>query len=374
MVLLIVACLLLLDGRSAAADDFVPNDPGSAGTGGWQGEQWNFVGEYGVRALDAWRALIRDGRPGGEGVIVAVVDTGVAYRNTPPFRRSPDFRATQFVKGHDFVDNDAFADDQSGHGTHVAATISEATDNGFALTGLAYGARIMPVRALDESLSGSVRNIAHAIRWAARHGADVINLSVAFGSSATAAQVRPVLTAVRFAHDRGVVVVAAAGNTASGRAAFPAREPSVIAVGATTERGCPTENSNFGLGVDLVAPGGGFSARGAGGTRCASDEQGRDISQVTLIGDGLGAFGIPAGYSGTSMAAPHVAAIAALVIASGVVGVNPSPNRVANRLTATARDLGVVGPDPRYGAGLVDATAATSVAFNHGPRRHQQGP
>ena len=111
--------------------------------------QWNFLdGPGGVNAPAAWDNLIADGRPGGAGVIVAVVDTGVAYRNHKRFKRDPDL-TTRLRRGYDFVDNDRYPLDTNGHGTHVASTIAEATNNGLSLTGLAYGATIMPVRVLD---------------------------------------------------------------------------------------------------------------------------------------------------------------------------------------------------------------------------------
>ena len=134
---------------------FVPNDPGQPGSplGGWQGVQWNFSKDVGVNAPDAWDRLNAVGRPGGLGVKVAVLDTGVAYATRHGFKRSPDL-LNRFLKGYDFVDNDAYPDDLNGHGTHVASTIAETTGNGFGVTGLAYGARIMPVRVLDRSGTG----------------------------------------------------------------------------------------------------------------------------------------------------------------------------------------------------------------------------
>ncbi|MDQ3632867.1 MAG: S8 family serine peptidase [Actinomycetota bacterium] len=356
----------------APVSAFVPNDPGRGVVpGGWQEDQWNFTGPYGVDALGAWRHLIAARRPGGAGVVVAVVDSGVAYRNRPPYRRSPDLHGFRFVRGHDFVDDDRFPDDESGHGTHVASTIAEATDNGIGLTGLAYGVRIMPVRVLDRVDEGSWRDIARGIRWAAAHGAEVINVSIEFAEQVRPSDVRDVIEAIAFAHRAGAVVVASAGNTGSERVVLPARAPHAIAVGATTEHGCLSDFSNVGAGLDLVAPGGGADADLAGDTRCdPTDDTPRDIFQVTFTNRGSLRFGIPDRFEGTSMAAPHVSAVAALVLASGVLGPDPTPAAVEARLKSTARDLGPPGSDRRYGSGLLDAETAT----RKGPSVRRRAP
>ena len=368
---LLAATLALLAAAPAAAQAvsragaaaFVPDDPGrGVAAGGWQDDQWNFAGPYGVDALGAWRHLIAARRPGGSGVVVAVVDSGVAYRSTPPYRRSPDLRRFGFVRGHDFVDDDRFPDDESGHGTHVASTIAEATDNGVGLTGLAYGVRIMPVRVLDGEDIASFADVARGIRWAAAHGADVINVSIEFSEDVVSSDVPGVLAAIAYAHAQGAVVVVAAGNSGSNRVALPGRAPYAISVGATTEHGCLSDSSNSGTALDLVAPGGGGDADLPDDPRCdPSDDTLRDISQITLAQRGSRRFGIPDRFEGTSMAAPHVSAAAALVIASGVLGADPTPAAVEARLEATARDLGARGRDRRYGSGLLDASAATST-------------
>lgn len=361
----LVTSLTLPAGAAAAprghAATFLPDDPGrGVAPGGWQRDQWNFTGPYGVDALGAWRHLIAARRPGGAGVVVAVVDSGVAYRTKPPYRRSPDLQGFRFVRGYDFVDDDQLPDDESGHGTHVASTIAEATDNGVGETGLAYGVRIMPVRVLDRSDEGSTEDIARGIRWAAAHGADVINVSIEFSEEVVASEVPEVIRAIAFAHTQGAVVAAAAGNTGGVRVVLPARARYAIAVGATTEHGCLSNFSNVGTQLDLVAPGGGGDAELDDDTRCAPDDDTlRDIFQVTLEGRGSPRFGIPDRFEGTSMAAPHVSAVAALVIASGVLGPDPAPAAVEERLEATARDLGAPGLDRRYGSGLLDAEAAT---------------
>ncbi|HEX5711865.1 MAG TPA: S8 family serine peptidase, partial [Solirubrobacterales bacterium] len=176
--------------------DFVlPNDPGTLGgaseaaaaLGDWSFKQWNFlpwdgsgstrlpVSPGGIDAVGAWSNLATAGKPGGEGVTVAVLDTGIAYRDDGNrFLRSPDFSSSQFAKGHDFIDNDRLPLDENGHGTHIAGTIGEKTDNGIGVTGLAYGAKLMPVRVLDKHGRGQATAIAKGIRYATAHGAQVI--------------------------------------------------------------------------------------------------------------------------------------------------------------------------------------------------------
>jgi serine protease len=340
----------------------IPDDEGSRGAGpaGWEKWQWNFVGPFGVNAPEAWGNLVEDGHPGGRGVTVAVLDTGVAYANRPPFRRSPDFSQGTFVKGYDFVEHNPFPNDRNGHGTFVASTIAEATDNRIGLTGLAYEARIMPVRVLDSQGEGEASTIAEGIVYAVRHGAQVINLSLEFSPGVTAADIPELIEALRYARRHGVLVVAAAGNEGHDVIAYPARSPLVVSVGATTERGCLASYSNDGSGLTLVAPGGGTDANLAGDPNCHPELSGRDIFQVTFTGSSPARFGLPGGYEGTSMATPHVAAAAALVIASGVLGPRPSPATLVARLKATAKRLGGGGDERLYGAGLVDAAAATA--------------
>ena len=344
--------------------DFIPNDPGRINQpGGWTQTQWNFIGLASVNAPAAWGHLIAAGRPGGRGVVVAVLDTGIAYRRFGRTPASPDLAGARFVKGWDFIGNDPYANDHNGHGTHVASTIAERTNNGVGLTGLAYGATIMPVKVLDDEGLGDAVEIAKGIRFATKHGAQVINLSLELSVSTTAQEIPQLLDAIAYAHSKGVVVVAASGNEAVPTLAYPARASDVLSVGATTEHACLSDYSNQGNGLDLVAPGGGPDADRSDAGCQFDGPGGRNITQLTLTGIHRNVFGYPSRYEGTSMAVPHVSATAALVIASGILGPHPTPTAVAHRLEQTAHDLGPPGYDTSYGYGLVDAGGATDPAI-----------
>ena len=363
--------------------DFVlPNDPGTLGgaseaaaaLGDWSFKQWNFlpaeggtathlpISPGGIDAVGAWSNLEEAGRPGAEGVTVAVLDTGIAYRDDGNrFLRSPDFASSQFAKGYDFIDDDRLPLDENGHGTHVAGTIAEKTDNGVGVTGLAYRAKLMPVRVLDKHGRGQATDIAKGIRFAVAHKAQVINMSFNFGCGK---KVPEVDEALREAYERGVVAVASVGNRGSEACVSePATGPRVIGVGGTTEGGCLGDYSLSGEGIDLLAPGGGTPISG-----CPSVSA-RPIYQVTLRSGSTRTFAIPSNYIGTSMAAAHVSGVAAMVLAADTYGgprfVPPKPpqewklrvSEVAERLRKTARDLGL--SRDQQGAGLLDAAAAT---------------
>lgn len=340
------------------AADFIPNDPGHGGAGGWQQVQWNFAGPFGVGAPAAWSIAMRDHAPGARGVTVAVIDSGVAYENYESFRRSPDLARGTFVSPHDFLSGNSHANDQEGHGTHVASTIAERTNNGIGVTGLAYNAHIMPLRVLDAQGNGSGSTVARAIVYAVVHHAQLINLSVEFDPTVRAANIPEVIGAMRYAYRRGVLIVAAAGNEARGRVSYPAAaSPYALAVGASTADGCLAEYSNYGKGLALVAPGGGadapFSDDPADAAHCHPSGQGRDVVQETFSGNHRKSR--LDGFEGTSFAAPHVTAAAALLIATGRLGRHPSPTRITARLLSTAQNI---GPSARYGAGLLDIPAA----------------
>jgi serine protease len=355
----------------------IPNDPGVSGfPGGWQRTQWNFLpcgslcGETpatyqergGLNAPEAWDILKQRGAAGGRGARVAVLDTGVAYMTKKPqFRKSPDFSRSQFLPGYDFVDKDRMPLDEDGHGTHVTGTIAERTGNHFGLTGLAPRAKIIPVRVLDADGFGTARNIAKGIRWAANHKAQVINMSFEFSLGVNSCgKIKGICSAIKYAFKKGALVVAAAGNENGEPVAYPAAAPHVIGVGRTTKDACLAGDSRTGTGLDLVAPGGGYPALNT----CGSDDpiftRGVPIFQLTFDGPGFTHFGYPGGYEGTSMAAAHVSGVAAMVIASHVVG--NAPAAVECQLEATARrsdsQLGQPYDQRLFGAGLVDAASA----------------
>ena len=356
-----------------------PLDVGTSNLpGGWQTDQWSFLDNSGgIRVSGAWDRAIAADAPGGAGVTVAVVDTGLAYAPSNGYDAAPDFGATRFVAGIDLVDDDALALDENGHGTHVAATIGEsvtlgqpAGDNDY-LTGIAYGASLMPVRVLDQDGAGAVTDVAAGVLWAAKNGADVINLSLQFDSAVTGCDQVPTLcAAVRKANRRGALVVAAAGNavdgTGSKQGLFPAAAPKAFAVAATTEHGCLAAYSQFGMKTDLLAPGGGLPRPAASRPECALDQ--RPILQLSYECFPGRCSGVNGKYAirpdlGTSMAAAHTSGVAALVLATGVLSADVSPERLARRLQCTAR---VGTPNRYYGNGLLDAGRATKPGIGCG--------
>lgn len=315
----------------------IPNDP-------YYSYQWNFRSalEGGINVESAWDLSQ------GEGVIVAVIDTGVAYENYRQSRRNryylaPDLADTSFVLGYDFVNGDTHPNDDNGHGTHVTGTIAQSTNNNIGVAGIAYRASIMPIKVLDSRGSGTYADVAEGIRFAADNGANVINLSL--GGSASATYLKD---ALEYAYNKGVVIAAASGNDGQGVVSYPAAyDEFVIAVGATRYDRVRAPYSNYGVSLDLVAPGGDTSVDQNG------DGYGDGILQQTFgrRTDDWGYYF----YQGTSMATPHVAAVAALLIANGNA---TTPDDVRLALESTAKDLGEAGKDTTYGYGLVDALSA----------------
>ena len=301
---------------------FVPNDPLFA-------DQWH-LDRIGARR--AWDFAT------GRGVTVAVVDTGIACEDHGPYAKGSDLARTECVEGRNFVQGTTHASDDQGHGTHVAGTIAQSTDNGLGAAGLAFHARLMPVKVLNAEGWGSTVDVADGIRWAADHGAQVINLSL--GGPRNAGVLG---RAIAHARARGAVVVAAAGNT-SGRVQYPGATAGVIAVSATDARDEIARFSSRGDAIDLAAPG-------------------VEVVQQTICNRGLDRCERFPGFSGTSMAAPHVAGAAAMLVSLGV----SQPDEVEARLKFSSRSRGTrLEERRRYGAGLLDAAAAVErVTFGH---------
>jgi serine protease len=296
---------------------FVPNDP-------MYDRQWHLQR---VGAETAWEYSC------GEGVTVAVIDTGVACFDKGPFSRGTDLSGTRCDGGYNFVSDSPEAYDDQGHGTHVAGTIAQTTNNGKGVAGLAYCARLMPIKVLNSRGWGTMTNVAEGIRFAADNGAQVINMSLGGGGS------RILEEAVNHALAKGVAVVAAAGN--SGRSVgYPAAYPGVIAVSAT--------DSN-----DKIAY---FSSRGP---QIAIAAPGVNVTQQTICQGGRNKCEIFGSFSGTSMASPHVAGAAAMLVGLGVTG----PQAVRDALGSGARPKD--GPE-LYGAGILSASgAAVNVFWRH---------
>ena len=319
----------------------VPTDP-------LFGLQWNFSNPIDTDInLPEARAVST-----GQGVVVAVIDTGIAYENYTQLRTryylAPDFASTCFVAGYDFVNNDSHANDDESHGTHVAGTIAQSTNNTLGGAGIAPAVCLMPIKVLNSNGSGTYAAIADGIRFAADHGADVINLSL--GGTAGSSMLEEALA---YAYGKGVTIVAAAGNNGSGSVLYPAAyNQYVIAVGASRYDASRAGYSNYGSGLDVMAPGGDTSVDQNG------DGYGDGILQNTFNPNtkNRSDFGYWF-FQGTSMASPHVAGIAALVLANGNAS---GPDQVRSALESTALNLGPSGWDNEFGWGLVDAAAALS--------------
>lgn len=310
-----------------------------------------FFRQWHMQMLDVERVwAIQTGNPS---VVVAVVDTGVAYENFGPFRKAPDWGNTVFVRGFNVFTGTEHANDDNFHGTHVASTIAEGTNNGEGVVGMAFGCAIMPVKVLDATGEGSFFDVAEGVNYAFRDApqkANVINLSL--GGEVVS---RTLGTAIDAAVQAGVVVVAAAGNDGFGELNYPASQDNVISVGAVDLRETRAEYSNFGPGLDIVAPGGDVDRDdNADGRPDGVLQQTFDPDTAASQGryDDFGYFYI----SGTSEAAPHVAALAALLIAQGI----RDPKAVEAAIEASAKDLGASGYDETYGWGLIRPVEALS--------------
>lgn len=269
-----------------------------------------------VHAMDAWTVIT-----GSQEIVIAVVDTGIKLDH-------PEF-AGRLVPGYDFVNHDEQADDDMGHGTHVAGVIAAALDNGQGIAGVCPNCRLMPVKVLNENNLGSWSQVAKGILFAVDNGARVINMSL--GAKIAS---KTLASAVQYALDKDVIVVASAGNNGSDEPYYPAAMEGVIAVGATNEANNRWSRSNFGSYIDLVAPG-------------------------ALIYSTFNDFNnMYHGYtymSGTSMAAPFVSGVAGLLLSADS---NLTAQQVLDAMIIGAEDLGTAGRDTLYGYGRVSALGA----------------
>jgi len=293
---------------------------------------------------------VHDGGNTGVDVKVGIIDSGVSLSH-------PDLNV---LGGKDFVDNDDIPDDVYGHGTHVAGTVCGSV-NGVGVLGVAPDCDLYSLRVLNDAGSGYTSDILAAVEWAVTNNLDVINLSL--GSSRD-----PGTTAHAVydaAYDSGLLIVAAAGN--SGRSngkgtntIYPANYSSVIAVAATDSTDDRAYFSSTGDNVEIAAPGHSVFSSWNNSTS-HYDPQPECVTPVECYKLG----------SGTSMASPQVAGVAALIIAAGVADQNGDGNvndEVRAILQSTATDLGSAGKDPLYGYGLVDASEAVASVVPSGPQ------
>jgi alpha-tubulin suppressor-like RCC1 family protein/subtilisin family serine protease len=297
----------------------IPNDPD-------YGQQWNYhpVTDWEANYGSANVEPVIDTSMNGSGIVVAVVDTGVSLGGL-------DLDSAHVATGYNAITGGSATYDSIGHGTFVAGVIAQSTNNGTRVAGIAPGATILPVKVYDAQGASSVDVQASGIRWAADHGAQVINLSFG-GPYYTQTECDAITYAIS---TRGAVVVAASGNEGKMGVDYPAACPGAIAVGSIGRSGVKSSFSNFGPELALVAPGENIVQE--------------DYNPHTgLYND--------TPESGTSVAAPHVSGAAALLLQQGYAASN-----VRGRLTSTARDLGTGGRDNQYGSGALDIAAALGV-------------
>jgi serine protease len=293
---------------------WLPDDPDFS-------KQWHLKAAGAPQAWDVAR---------GEGVTVAIIDTGIAPVD--------DLDPARIVPGWNFIANNADARDDHGHGTHVAGTVAQSTGNGKGVAGMAPLAKLMPIKVLSAGGAGTSRDIAMGIRWGVDHGAKVLNLSLGGGGRSIAME-----SAVDYARRRGVIVICAAGNTGSRGVSYPAAYDSAMAVSAVGPQGKPAPYTSYGPQISIAAP---------GGDKSQGEESG--VLQQTLSAEDRTQSAYR-WFQGTSMATPHVAGAAALVESLGIT----SPVAVQDILTSTASSG---GDREHYGAGLLDAAAAVRKA------------
>jgi len=308
---------------------FIPNDP-------YYRYQWHLRA---INLENAWNLST------GLGVVVGVLDTGVAFENFDIYAQAPDLSGTRFVAGWDFVNGDANPDDDEGHGTHITGTIAQTTNNLYGCAGVAFNATIMPVKVMDSSGNGALTDIVDGIYFAVNNGAKVINMSFGFGNNPTIS----LETAVNYANTNGVSMVCSAGNNSTNLPNYPASYPVCISVSGVRYDLTIGDYSNYGAEIDICAPGGDLNVdQNLDGYPDGILQQSHDGTSFTTFQLLLG--------RGTSWAAAHVSGVIALMqsVSGGVL----SPAQVDQILKQTAIDLGDLGWDQYYGYGLVNAYAA----------------
>ncbi|MEM7127133.1 MAG: S8 family peptidase [Chloroflexota bacterium] len=282
-------------------------------------QQW---GLSAIHAPEVWAIT-----QGSANVVIAVIDTGIDLGH-------PDLES-ELVAGEAFTRRSSTAQDDNGHGTHVASIAAGATNNQLGVAGVAWQARIMPIKALNSRGSGRISDIADGIRWAVDNGADVINMSL--GSSEGS---NTLLSAVQYAYNNDVFIVSAMGNefTSGNPTNYPAAYAEVFAVGAVNQFGNRAFFSNSGSHIDVVAPG------------------------VDIYGAALRTTGVEYyAQDGTSMAVPFVSGLAALLLSMDNSLTN---EQLAEIIQNTATDLGTSGWDEFTGTGRINAQAAVESLLN----------
>ncbi|MDP8942908.1 MAG: S8 family serine peptidase [Actinomycetota bacterium] len=308
-----------------------------------RGEQWGLT----MIESDAAHALGAT----GAGATVAIVDSGVRFTHE-------DLLGQLALPGADFVKDGRGFDDGNGHGTHVAGIVAANEGNTLGIASVAPGARVLPVRVLDDQGRGTDPNVAAGIRHAVDRGAHVINLSMGEDIPFSALGIGGVVDqAIDYALDRRVVVVAASGNSGLPVCNQPSGQGRLLCVGAVDRGGQKAAYSNFfGQGLGISAPGG--SGTGLPGEDILSTYIERPTFSQPLPPRSDSRY---EELAGTSQAAPHVAGVAALLVARGLRGQD-----VVRRILATADDPPPAGPDPVYGAGIVNARRAVTAARDGG--------
>jgi serine protease len=319
-----------------------------------------FTAQWHLRLLNAERTW--GIQQGDSSVVIAVLDSGVAYEDFGPFRKAPDFGGTVFVGPYNAMTNDTHANDDNFHGTHVASIIAESTNNSVGVAGLAFNCAIMPVKVLDRRGLGSFFQVAEGMDFAVNFSqggqrpVKVINLSLG-GDSSDETMTRAVNRAVQ----AGITVVAAAGNESASSVSFPASLPNVIAVGALDGRKAKAPYSNTGSALDVMAFGGDVRRDDVGSDSGGPDGFPDGILQQTFNPNIAAQFGTYDSFAyfyvaGTSQATPQVAALAGLLYRQGIT----DPAVIQSAIEQTAEDLGTAGRDDTYGHGVIRPHLALS--------------